>query len=120
MSKSLPSPSPIIAPSLPPASTAPEQVAFTITEFCARNRISKNAYYTLKARGLGPREMALGRAIRISIEEEAKWRADRSNPKPTEAKSNARKANERVALATRAGKLAAASSRHISKRNARR
>jgi hypothetical protein len=59
--------------------------------------------------------MALGRTRLISIEEETKWRAARSNPTASEAKRDALKAKERVALARKAGRLAAQSARHISK-----
>jgi len=89
-----------------------ERMAFTVEEFCVRNHISKNTYYKLKALGLGPREMEIGRTRLISHEEEAKWREARSNPKGDEAKRNAKAAKTRVALAKKAGKLAVQSDRH--------
>ena len=35
--------------------------AYTISEFCAANRISASMYHKLKSLGLGPREMDVGR-----------------------------------------------------------
>jgi predicted DNA-binding transcriptional regulator AlpA len=96
-----------------PLPTAP--IVFTIREFCARNKISKSTFYKLKERGLAPREMELGRAIRISAKAEADWQAARDNPHGEEARRNARDAKARVVQAKKAGKLSVASARHVSK-----
>jgi len=62
--------------------------------------------------------MALGRAIRISIEAERDWRAERECPNDTEAQLIRREAEARSRAAKKAGRTAAASPRHISKRKA--
>jgi hypothetical protein len=49
----------------------------TIPEFCDTERISLSFYYKLKRLGLGPREMELGKAKRISPEARAEWRRAR-------------------------------------------
>src|SRR5688572_3962312 len=54
--------------------------AFSIGEFCQRNGISLHLYHKLRLQGRGPRVMALGRAIRISIEAEQAWRHEREVP----------------------------------------
>jgi hypothetical protein len=96
-----------------------EPQAFSIGEFCARNRISLSTFHKLKNQGRGPRLMCLGRAIRISIEAEREWRAQREQPDMHEAAGIARQAEARAAAGRRAGKLAVASPRHVSKRGDR-
>jgi predicted DNA-binding transcriptional regulator AlpA len=45
-----------------------------IEEFCHRHGISRSTYYDLKRRGLGPREMRIGRRnIRISAADDRDW-----------------------------------------------
>jgi hypothetical protein len=97
-------------------SNAFEPQAFSIAEFCARNRISPSTFHKLKNQGRGPRLMFLGRAIRISIEAERDWRAAREQPLGAEADETSREARARSLAGQRAGKLAALSARHISKR----
>ena len=64
---------------LPPTGPPIEKKLFTIPEFCRRNSISRAFYYELKKRGLTPREVRdLGRIIRITIEAETEWRAERN------------------------------------------
>jgi hypothetical protein len=99
--------------------SACEQQAFLIKEFCKRNRISLATYHKIKKEGRGPREMSLGRAIRISIEAERDWRAAREMPDDTEARLIKREAEARSRLSRHAGARAAASKRHVSKRHAR-
>ena len=93
-----------------------EPQAFSIAEFCARNRISLSTFHKLKNLGRGPRLMCLGRAIRISIEAERDWRAEREQPQAAEASQTVFEARLRSSAGRRAGKLAAASPRHVSKR----
>jgi hypothetical protein len=50
-----------------------EKNAFTITEFCERNSISKPQYFRMKARGKGPRTFKNGTRDRISREGEIDW-----------------------------------------------
>ncbi len=55
-------------------SVDPGRSAFTKSEFCARNGISKAFYYKLRAQGRGPREMDNGR---ITAEAEHAWHRER-------------------------------------------
>jgi predicted DNA-binding transcriptional regulator AlpA len=50
---------------------------FTVADFCKSEKISRAHYYNLKARGEGPREMRLGKCVRISPEARAAWRRER-------------------------------------------
>jgi hypothetical protein len=61
----------------------------TIDEFCESERISRRHYYTLKARGKGPREMRLGDAVRITPEAKADWRREREAESATRAETEA-------------------------------
>ena len=97
-------------------STRPDQQAFSISEFCQRNGISLPLYHKLRAQGRGPKTMALGRAIRISIEAERAWRGEREKPSDTEARLIQREADARVRLAKQAAKSAVASPHHVSNR----
>ena len=45
----------------------------SIYGFCARQKISRSAYYKLAAVGDGPREYRVGKLVRISAEAEAEW-----------------------------------------------
>jgi len=51
-----------------------EQQTFTVSEFCERNKISPPAFCNLRRKGLGPKEMHMGRKTRISVQAEADWR----------------------------------------------
>lgn len=93
-----------------------ERVAFSIQEFCWRNTISLPTYHKLKRAGLGPDEMRFGNVIRVTAEAELKWQRARTNPKGDEARATAAAAAATVARGRRAGKLAAQSERHVSKR----
>lgn len=96
-----------------------ERQAFAIPEFCFRNSISPTLYHKLKKSGRGPREMVLGRAIRISLEAEADWRRQREMPDDAEARLIAREREARERAARKAGKAAIASPKHVSKRHQR-
>lgn len=45
----------------------------SIADFCRRQKLSRGNYYALRKRGLGPREMKVGRLKRISEEAELAW-----------------------------------------------
>jgi hypothetical protein len=48
--------------------------SLTITEFCDKHNIVRSTYYSLKRRGLGPREMRIGRRnVRISAAADKEW-----------------------------------------------
>jgi hypothetical protein len=51
--------------------------AFSITEFCRRNRISVQLFYKLKPQGLMPATFRLGARVLISREAAAEWRRER-------------------------------------------
>jgi hypothetical protein len=50
---------------------------YTVSEFCHQHHISVGMYYKLRAAGLAPREMVLGRRRLISAEAAAEWRRAR-------------------------------------------
>jgi hypothetical protein len=51
--------------------------AFSIRQFCAAHDISEAMFFKLKAMGLAPDTMSVGRRTLISIESAAKWRRER-------------------------------------------
>lgn len=51
--------------------------AFSINEFCARHRISRQLFYKLKPQGLMPATFTLGTRVLISREAAAAWRRAR-------------------------------------------
>jgi len=58
----------------------------TIAEFCLSERISRAKYFQLKAEGRAPREMRIGKLVRISPEAKRDWRRSLEQPaNPTEA-----------------------------------
>jgi hypothetical protein len=50
--------------------------AYTIDEFCARQKMCRATYYNLKKQKRGPRTFRIGNRERISPEAEADWRRD--------------------------------------------
>ena len=96
-----------------------ERQAFSIPEFCVRNRICNSTFHKLKAQGLGPLIMHLGGAQRISIEAERNWRAARERPTGAEAERIEREAKKRAPECRRMAKLAVMSPKHVSKRKAK-
>jgi hypothetical protein len=89
----------------------------TLAEFLAQKRFSKAYYYSLKQRGLAPNETLYpGRVIRISAEAEQAWEEKIA----AHAASKAAKLEvaRRREIATAAGKAAAKSPLHVSKRKA--
>jgi hypothetical protein len=47
--------------------------SMTIAQFCQRHWIGHSTFYDLCKRGLGPRLMRIGRAVRISFEADRDW-----------------------------------------------
>jgi predicted DNA-binding transcriptional regulator AlpA len=45
----------------------------TIDQFCRLHGFARSTYYLLKAQGLGPREMRIGRIVRISARANTDW-----------------------------------------------
>lgn len=50
------------------------RTSFTILEFCAMENISESFYRLLREAGLGPKEIRLGRAVRITMGAATEWR----------------------------------------------
>jgi hypothetical protein len=68
------------------------RAAYTIPEFCRAYSISVRTYFNMRDEGLGPREMGIGRAVRISLAAADEWsraceklRKDRLRTTETEA-----------------------------------
>jgi hypothetical protein len=57
-------------------------VTYTVTEFARAHNISVAHFYALRKRGLGPREMVLGRRRLISVDAAADWRREREQATP--------------------------------------
>jgi len=51
--------------------------SLTVLEFCAAEKISRAHYYNMRNRGEGPREMRLGKCVRITPESRSEWRRER-------------------------------------------
>lgn len=100
--------------------TGLEQQAFSIPEFCVRNRICGSTFHKLKNAGQGPRIMYVGSAQRISIEAERDWRAARERPSPAEARRLEVEATQRREKTKAMARRAVASPEHVSKRNVKR
>jgi hypothetical protein len=62
----------------PPAPVMAEREAYTQEEFCEINGgFSRSTYFNLKKTGKGPREMRIGKLVRITREAAADWRRER-------------------------------------------
>lgn len=71
-----------------------ETRAFSILEFCARNKIGDSSYFHLKIIGRAPRSTRIGRRVVIFPQDEAAWRQSiQDNPLP----ASLRRAAEAVA-----------------------
>jgi hypothetical protein len=87
-----------------------QRAAYTIPEFCFRNRISRVTYNRLRAKGRGPVEMRIGiNTIRITADAEREWQQRMQKPQhDVELKA--------VERAVKAGSAAVKSSKHVSKK----
>ncbi|MET3411654.1 hypothetical protein [Methylobacterium sp. 1030] len=71
-----------------------ETSAFSVPEFCARNKIGESSYFYLKAIGRAPKSTRVGRRVIIFPQDEAAWRQSiQDNPLP----ASLRRAAEAVA-----------------------
>jgi hypothetical protein len=88
----------------------------SIAEFCRAERISKSVYYEMKRRGIGPVELIIPgtKVIRITPEAQTAWRTRMAELAKSETAQL--EAERRSAQTAEAGKIAAASPLHISKR----
>ena len=50
---------------------------FTISEWCAKRRLSESMFYKLKSLGIGPRETHTGRRVTITAAADLEWQAAR-------------------------------------------
>jgi hypothetical protein len=89
----------------------------TISEWCARKRISRSTYFKWQRLGLGPATERLFNVVRITRSAGLEWEARTAELNRQEAAALERR--RRVNHAARAGKAAARSARHISKRQTR-
>jgi hypothetical protein len=91
----------------------------TLSEFLAHKHISKALYYSLKKRGLGPDETTYpgSRVVRISAAAERAWDERMAQLAQTEAAKL--EAERRREIAATAGRIAAQSPRHVSRRGSR-
>jgi hypothetical protein len=98
------------------ADERPER-ALTIREFCEAENISTASYFKMRRLGVGPREERVPNTtiIRISPEARRAWHARLAEMH--QSRDADLQARRRSAQATRAGKMAAASPLHVSKRN---
>ncbi|CUU13819.1 hypothetical protein CDS [Bradyrhizobium sp.] len=60
-------------------------LALSIAEFCKANGFSPALYFKLKAQGLGPVEMRVGRRVLIAVEAAQAWRRMREAATTMEA-----------------------------------
>jgi hypothetical protein len=74
----------------------------TIKQFTEAHGISPAMYFKIKAQGLGPREMKIGRRALITHEDAAKWRAERVAATNAEPAEKAKPAKKRAANDARA------------------
>lgn len=88
--------------------------SLSLNEFCYLENISKAFFFSLKKRGLGPDETDINGLKRITPEARAKWHERMAELAKSEAAQL--EAERRHELAAVAGRAAAASPLHISKR----
>ena len=57
-----------------------DERSLTIKSFCEKYRISAPVYYKWQRNGTGPKELRIGRVIRITPEAEREWLEARAVP----------------------------------------
>ena len=99
-------------------SNAEENRSKTIPEWCKARRLSRSTYHKLKKLGRGPKELEIPgtRIKRITPEADAEWEARMAELAKSEDAQL--EAERRRAQAAEAGKLAAQSPNHVSRRTA--
>jgi len=68
------------------ARAPPSDDSLTVPEFCRAEKISRSFYYKLRRLGLGPDEMSILTAVRISAKARDRWRRKREKAAADEAK----------------------------------
>jgi len=95
-------------------------VSYTVNGFCALHRISRWKFFQMRAEGIGPRELAVGRTIRISAQANIDWVKAREGPSGTAARLLERERKARAKAASKAGKVAGKSPKHHCRRGRQR
>jgi hypothetical protein len=62
----------------PPWPSVDQRAVYTIPEFCKAHDISYGFFYSMQRNGTGPKTMKMGTRRVISVEEAARWRAERT------------------------------------------
>jgi hypothetical protein len=90
--------------------------SLTRAEFCSAEHLSKSTYHNLKKRGLGLEELVVpgSRIIRITAESRQRWHERMDELAKSEAAQL--EAERRRELAAVAGRIAAKSPLHVSRR----
>lgn len=104
---------------LPSAVDVPvEDRGYTILEFCAVERFSPPTYFKLRNMGFGPEEIVIPgtKLVRITADARRAWHARMHKLAQTKAAKLERERRSRQSIA--AGKSAAASPKHNTKRKA--
>jgi hypothetical protein len=96
-----------------PAWRADDEPSKSIAEFCLRENMSKATFHLLARKGLGPKTIREGAFVRV-VESHKSWR-DRMLWHSQQADAQ-REQQRRREQAVAAGKLAARSPLHVSKR----
>jgi hypothetical protein len=93
-----------------------DERSFTINQFCALENISRATFFKLGRRRLGPELLRVPgtNVVRITGDARRRWHQRLADLSQQEAATLEH--HRRVALASRAGRAAAMSPRHISKR----
>jgi hypothetical protein len=90
----------------------------TITEWCEMRHYSKTKYFKMRKEGRGPRELRVEGTVRITPESDADWVREHEAPTGAEARLVERERQARIRQTRNAGRAAAASPKHVSKRHA--
>src|SRR4051794_11784812 len=98
---------------------AAERASFSLGEICERNAISLSKLNDLRRRGLGPKLMFIDRLIRVSVEAEQEWLKQLENPTEDQQEKIKAQRERYSKIGMKAGKAAAASPDHISRKNKR-
>jgi hypothetical protein len=98
------------------AQNADMERSLSIRDFCALEDMSQCTYHKLKRLGLGPQELRFpGMSfVRVTAAARREWHARMDELRKEQAAKQ--ELERRSAMASRAGKLAAASPLHVSKR----
>jgi hypothetical protein len=87
----------------PPTYDGPPLV-FTIKTFCLAHHLSEARFHELRAEGIAPALMRIGRRVYITVESAATWRAEReaATAKVESANANAKRETATEAIAASA------------------